>query len=1107
MTKRVYDDRCDPADPNPETPTTDGIVEGTSGNDYIDTAYTGDPEGDMIDAGDNADGNDDDIVIAGGGDDTVLAGEGDDVVYGDSGEDSPYAAQDADPLVLSYSNYITGSETASGSNNAHAGDSAEYSNVTTLEDGTVVNARLVLVSTSDPALDVDLAYKSGAEILLNGNNSVSQGGMTATFRLEFYNAETGEPISINSTATFNDIDSTRNDGLDPEVVTVDASSFTAFGVSGDSSLLIENADGTVTASGTEPNSPSDQDAWFSAAFEGQSSITFTLTARDVNSGYSMNGDLIDDAVVTPIAPGNDYLDGGAGNDTLYGEGGDDTLLGGADNDTLYGGEGDDTLQGGIGADVLYGDQGESTEESGRQATITIDSQAGAYDGMLVLKTVAEDGSERFFVLAKSYDDSIGNTYTVNLEEGETVYVGITSPEGTFYSDSENAQSTNNDDGSVTYNFEDIAGLGDQDFKDVVVTVSVQEPEDASTAGGDDHLDGGAGNDTLYGEGGDDTLVGGTGTNYLHGGAGDDTFIGGDGADTFQGGAGQDNIDYSGSDEAVYVNLSTSTLSGGDADNDTIQGGIDGVIGSEYDDTLIGFDHQGTTEEDTYTNEFWGMGGDDTISGRGGDDYLDGGDGNDVIKGGAGDDVIIGGADGTPDRGYGPYLADDAEPDNDKDTLYGGAGNDTIYGGDDADYIDGGADDDYIDGGFDDDTILGGTGDDTIIGGEGSDTIDGGDGDDTIYGGLDPAYPDSLNVPDDENDYEVENGKDVIDGGAGNDTIYGQDDDDLIYGGDGDDYIDGGIDDDTIYAGAGTDTVHGGEDEDTIYGGGDNDVLDGGDDQDTIYVTFTDVTSGVYNTTVHGGDGGVDWDTLDLTALLDDGWVITDHVQNTDSDGNGFDGEIQLFNAATNEHANINYTNIEEIIPCFTPGTLIATPKGEVKVEELKIGDRVITRDNGIQQIRWIGTKTLSGADLSARSELNPVLIRQGALGAGLPERDMMVSPNHRMLVSNEKAALLFDEHEVLVAAKHLTRMEGVDVIEASGLTYIHVMFDRHEVVLSDGTWSESFQPGDYTLSGIGDEAREELFALFPELAEVSTRGGFSAARRILRKHEAELLVS
>ncbi|WP_066709757.1 Hint domain-containing protein [Celeribacter ethanolicus] len=874
------------------------------------------------------------------------------------------------------------------------------------------------------------------------------------------------------------------------------------------------------------------------------------------------GDMIDSADglndIVYAGDGDDTVLGGEGDDTIYGDTGEvsssssETFIWArlADTDGGYG-----TVDNGEDLDgkILIQDTGDVT------VSITTPVESGgchtSYNSVdsdfstTTINTDGVDGASAFSSLKSTADAGESGTYEIAFsEEVENVTFNIADIDANYgtvtvraYDADGNAVEVTYDLGSdLTENGGTVSGTGTDMVAPTAdsntVTVSIEGPVssieiihantgtgtsvvyisdvtydvDSAVIGegeGDDTLIGGAGDDTIFGQAGNDTLQGDEGTNYLSGGTGDDTFIGGAGADTFSGGAGQDNIDYSGSDEAVNVNLTTNDLSGGDADNDTIAGGIDGVIGSEYDDTLIGFDSQGTDPSDTYTNEFWGMGGDDTISGAGGDDYLDGGDGNDVIEGGDGDDIIIGGPDGSPDRGYGPYVPDDADPDNDKDTLYGGAGNDTIYGGDDADYIDGGADDDYIDGGFDDDTILGGTGNDTIIGGEGSDTIDGGDGDDTIYGGLDPAYPDSLNVPDDAGDLEVENGKDIIDGGAGNDTIYGQDDDDLIYGGSGDDYIDGGIDDDTIYAGAGHDTVFGGEDNDTIYGGGDNDVLDGGDDEDTIYVTFTDVTSGVYNTTVHGGDGGVDWDTLNLTELLADGWVITHHVQNPDSDGNGYDGQIQLYKADTNEYANINYTNIEEIIPCFTPGTLIATPKGEMKVEELKVGDRVITRDNGIQQIRWIGQKTLSGADLAARSELNPVLIRKGALGAGLPERDMMVSPNHRMLVSNEKAALLFDEHEVLVAAKHLTRMDGVDVVEASGLTYIHVMFDRHEVVLSDGTWSESFQPGDYTLSGIGEEAREELFTLFPELAEVSTRGGFTAARRILRKHEAELLVS
>ena len=93
--------------------------------------------------------------------------------------------------------------------------------------------------------------------------------------------------------------------------------------------------------------------------------------------------------------------------------------------------------------------------------------------------------------------------------------------------------------------------------------------------------------------------------------------------------------------------------------------------------------------------------------------------------------------------------------------------------------------------------------------------------------------------------------------------------------------------------------------------------------------------------------------------------------------------------------------------------------------------------------------------------LKPILIRQGSLGNGLPERDMMVSPNHRMLVANDRTALYFDEHEVLVAAKHLVNHKGVAQVDSLGTTYIHFLCDRHEVVLSNGAWTESFQPGDY----------------------------------------------
>ena len=196
----------------------------------------------------------------------------------------------------------------------------------------------------------------------------------------------------------------------------------------------------------------------------------------------------------------------------------------------------------------------------------------------------------------------------------------------------------------------------------------------------------------------------------------------------------------------------------------------------------------------------------------------------------------------------------------------------------------------------------------------------------------------------------------------------------------------------------------------------------------------------------------------------------------------------------------------EVMPCFTPGTLIATPQGERLVEDLKVGDRVITRDNGIQEIRWVGRKELTGFELARQPHLRPVLIQKGALGKNLPEHDLLVSPNHRVLVANDRTALYFEEREVLAAAKHLTGLKGVDEVDTMGVAYIHFMFDQHEVVLSNGAWTESFQPGDYTLKGIGDAQREEIFALFPELEHAEGLQAYGAARRSLKKHEAQLLV-
>lgn len=191
---------------------------------------------------------------------------------------------------------------------------------------------------------------------------------------------------------------------------------------------------------------------------------------------------------------------------------------------------------------------------------------------------------------------------------------------------------------------------------------------------------------------------------------------------------------------------------------------------------------------------------------------------------------------------------------------------------------------------------------------------------------------------------------------------------------------------------------------------------------------------------------------------------------------------------------------ERCTPCFTPGAMITTQRGEIAVQHLQVGDRVITRDNGIQPVRWVGKTQMFLQDFQAEPHLLPVLVRQGSLGKGLPERDLMVSPNHRLLVANERTSLRFSEREVLVAAKHLS-VPGVHTVQSSGTTYIHFMCDRHEVVLVNGIWTESFQPEDQSLKTIGNAQRLEIYEIFPELKTEAGRAAYKSARQTVTSAE------
>lgn len=171
--------------------------------------------------------------------------------------------------------------------------------------------------------------------------------------------------------------------------------------------------------------------------------------------------------------------------------------------------------------------------------------------------------------------------------------------------------------------------------------------------------------------------------------------------------------------------------------------------------------------------------------------------------------------------------------------------------------------------------------------------------------------------------------------------------------------------------------------------------------------------------------------------------------------------------------------------CFVAGTGILTDAGEVAVETLRQGDLVMTMDHGLQPVRWIGVKKVPGAALAAADNLRPVRIKAGALADGYPQRDLMLSQQHRMLVRSKITQKMFGDTEVLVAAKHLLPLDGVEIVDdGEAVTYVHFLCDAHEVVFANGAPSETLYTGPQALKAVSPVARAEILEIFPELSNV-----------------------
>lgn len=164
------------------------------------------------------------------------------------------------------------------------------------------------------------------------------------------------------------------------------------------------------------------------------------------------------------------------------------------------------------------------------------------------------------------------------------------------------------------------------------------------------------------------------------------------------------------------------------------------------------------------------------------------------------------------------------------------------------------------------------------------------------------------------------------------------------------------------------------------------------------------------------------------------------------------------------------------IPCFVSGTRIETPLGERVVETLKAGDLVETVDDGAQPLLRNLSTVLSRDRLEAMPNLRPIHFARGAVGN---ERAMRLSPQHRVLIRGWQAELLFGEAEVLVPAKALINGRDVRTVPPTArITYHHLLFERHQLVISDGAITESLNPQGAIARRTQVQALRECVALF-----------------------------
>jgi hypothetical protein len=316
------------------------------------------------------------------------------------------------------------------------------------------------------------------------------------------------------------------------------------------------------------------------------------------------------------------------------------------------------------------------------------------------------------------------------------------------------------------------------------------------------------------------------------------------------------------------------------------------------------------------------------------------------------------------------------------------------------------------------------------------------------------------------------GNDSLDGGAGNDTISGDGGNDSIDGGTGNDSVDGGTGDDTVAGGDGDDVF----------------VFEAGDGDDVI-TDFNTGNSGALNDGDQTNNDFLDLDPFygSISEVRDD--LNDDGILNQSTGvatgSTALGGSITLTGVSASD---ITTDNVN--VACFTAGTLIDTDKGPVPVEHLTSDMRLTTMDNGFQPVRAVVSRVVPG-----QCRFAPIVISKGALGN---DRELVVSPAHRMIIAGWQTELMFGYDEVLASAKSLTNGDTIYSRPVDEVEYFHILLDRHEIIFAEGSATESYF---LDSESIIDEAALELMALFPDLFDIVG----TTARPVLRGYEIKAL--